>query len=182
MNPAVSQTMTPRVSPLKFALRFAVLFAVLMGSFEWSRGTAFERVIVEDGVIVPTAALIRVVTPSEGVQQAGRTLATSPGDPRPVKLNVTRGCEGVELMAMLAAAVLAFPTSGKRRLSGLLHGTAIVYALSILRLAILFYALHHAPQSWEVMHGLLLPLVPIVLIALYFLYWSGPAPRPAVAG
>lgn len=174
--------MSPRVSPLKFALRFAVLFAILMGSFEWSRGSAFERVVVEDGVIAPTAALIRVLTPSEGVQQVGRTLITAPGDTRPVKLNVTRGCEGVELMAMLAAAVLAFPTTGKRRLRGLLQGTAIVYVLSVVRLAILLYALHYAPQSWEIMHGLLLPLVPIVLIALYFLYWSGPTTRPAVAG
>jgi hypothetical protein len=52
-------------SPLRFGLTFVLLFAVFMGSFELSRGSAFERFVVEDLVLVPTVSAINWVTPNE---------------------------------------------------------------------------------------------------------------------
>jgi exosortase family protein XrtM len=165
-------------TPLAFALKFIVFFAALFGAFEASRGTAFERFVVEDLILVPTTALINATSPHEHVELAGRTIS-SPSS----KLRVTRGCEGVEMFLLLAAGIMAFPASFKHRALGLLLGSVLAYLLSATRLLALHYTLRYSPAAWEALHGLVLPLAPIILIALYFMRWSAPtmdrAPRAA---
>jgi exosortase family protein XrtM len=171
--------MAGRATPLQFALRFLVAFGLLTAGFEASRGSAFERVVVEDAILSPTVRLINLVTPAEQAVLAGRWIVA----PNSASLHVTRGCEGIELFLMLAAAIVAFPASLKRRAQGLIIGSLLAWLLSALRLMALHYALHYSPGAWEALHGLILPLAPVVLMALYFLRWSGsnpvaPAPQP----
>jgi exosortase/archaeosortase family protein len=169
-----------RATPLRFGLTFLVLFGVLAGAFEASRGTALERWLVEDAILAPTVVLIDALTPAEHAVRAGRTIA-APGGPG---LHVTRGCEGIELFLMLVAAIAAFPSSAAHRVRGLLLGSVLAWLLSVLRLMALYYTLRHSPAAWEALHGLILPLAPVVLMALYFLRWSSAdsvarAPPPA---
>jgi exosortase family protein XrtM len=168
----LSATMT--TAPLRFAIKLVVGFAVLMGVFEASRGTAFERFLVEDLILVPTTRLINAVTPQEHVELAGRTLASAGAN-----LRVTRGCEGVEMFLMLVAGILAFPASWKRRAQGLVVGSILVYVLSLARLMALHYILRYSPGAWEALHGLVLPLGPLALIALYFTHWTRDEARAA---
>ncbi|HEY0342713.1 MAG TPA: hypothetical protein VGC34_18065 [Steroidobacteraceae bacterium] len=154
--------------PLRFGLIFLTLFAVLMGGFEALRGTVFERFVVETVILEPTTALINAVTPNEHVVLVGRTLTSPQGS----SLRVIRGCEGVEMFLLLIAAILAFPASLERRLRGLLWGSLLAYALSITRLMLLHYILRYSPTLWEALHGLILPLGPVILMALFFLRWS----------
>ena len=157
-----------QVTPLRFALAFLALFAVLLGGFEALRGTGVERFLIESLILEPTAWLIRLLTPAEHVQLLGRRLISMVGP----SLNVTRGCEGIEMFLLLLAAILAFPASARRRLEGLLRGALLAYVLSITRLVLLHYTLTYYPTLWEALHGLILPLGPILLLALYFLHWS----------
>jgi exosortase family protein XrtM len=162
----------PAASPLRFALTFVILFAVLYTAFEASRGSAFERFVIEDLILFPTTALINAVTPEEHVALVGRTI-TSTG----ANLRVTRGCEGVEMLLLLVAGIMAFPTSVKHRAVGLLVGAILAYLLSVTRLMALHYILRYSPAAWEALHGLLLPLGPIIVMALYFIHWSAGAMR-----
>jgi len=157
-------------TPLRFGFLFVLGFALLMGGFEAVRGTAFERFIVETLILKPTTSLINFVTPQEHVELIGRTLASPGGS----QLRVTRGCEGIEMFLLLIAAVLAFPTTPKRRIQGLLWGSVLAYILSVTRLTILHYVLRYSPGLWQALHGLILPLGPIFLMALFFLRWSSP--------
>lgn len=159
--------MTSR-SPFRFGVVFILSVAILMGAFEASRGSAFERFVVETLILTPTTAIINTVTPAEHVALAGRTL-TAPGG---ANLRVTRGCEGVEMFLLLIAAIVAFPASLRCRARGLLEGSLLAYALTIVRLMTLHYILRYAPQTWEALHGLILPLAPIALLSLYFLHWT----------
>jgi exosortase/archaeosortase family protein len=163
--------------PLAFGLRFLVLFGVLAGGLEACRGTAFERWLVEDAILVPTVRLINAATPAERAVLVGRTIdaAGGPG------LHVTRGCEGIELFLMLVAAIAAFPASLARRVQGLVLGSLLAYLLSVARLMALYYTLVHSPGAWEALHGLILPLGPVVLMALYFLRWSSAIPASPTA-
>jgi exosortase family protein XrtM len=155
----------------RFTLLFLALFTVLVGGFEALRGTGAERFLVETVILQPTRALIGVLTPAEHVVLFDRSLISPVGP----TLRVTRGCEGVELLLLLLAAILAFPASMRHRLQGLLWGSLLAYALSITRLVLLHYTLTYYPGLWQALHGLVLPLAPIVLLALYFLHWSGAA-------
>jgi exosortase family protein XrtM len=159
---------------LRFALTFIVVFGALFGGFEASRGSAFERFVVEDLILMPTTALINVVTPDEHAEVTSGRVIASPG----ANLHVTRGCEGVEMFLMLVAGIVAFPASVRRRAQGLLLGCLRAYTLSVARLMALHYILHYSPDAWEALHGLVLPLGPIILMALFFMDWSGRAARP----
>jgi exosortase family protein XrtM len=139
-----------------------------MGGFEAVRGTSFERFVIETLILEPTTALINTVTPGEHVELIGRTLASPDGS----RLRVTRGCEGIEMFLLLTAAILAYPANLKSRLQGFLWGALLAYVLSVSRLMLLHYILRYSPASWEALHGLVLPLGPIVLMALYFLRWT----------
>jgi exosortase/archaeosortase family protein len=76
------------------------------------------------------------------------------------------------MFLLLAAGIGAFPASWKRRAQGLLIGTIVAYALSVARLMALHYILRYSPSAWEALHGLVLPLGPIILMALFFMHWS----------
>jgi exosortase family protein XrtM len=160
-----------QATPLRFAIAFLALSLLLIGGFEALRGSAVERFLVETLILKPTTALIDLLTPAEHVQLIGRKLVCAHGP----TLNVTRGCEGIEMFLLLFAAVLAFPASGRLRLQGLLWGSLLAYALSIIRLMLLHYVLVQSPALWQALHGLVLPLGPIVLLGLYFLHWTAGA-------
>lgn len=157
-------------TPSRFALKFVVFFAVLLGACEASRGTAFERFVVEGLILVPTTALIQWATPAAHVQLTGRTIA-SPG----ANLRVTRGCEGIEMFLLLVAGIAAFPAGIKRRAGGFVAGAILAYVLSVSRLMALYYTLRYSASAWEALHGLILPLAPIIVMALYFMHWSARA-------
>ena len=39
---------------------------------------------------------------------------------------------------------------------------------------LLHYILRYSPNAWQALHGLVLPLGPVVIMVLYFLHWSRP--------
>jgi exosortase/archaeosortase family protein len=155
-----------------FALKFILCFAALYGAFEASRGSAFERFIVEDTILEPTVTLINVLTPGEHARLSGRIIE-SPG----ANLRVVRGCEGIEIFLLLGAGIAAFPAGASQRMRGLAVGALIAYVLSVTRLMALHYILRYDPTAWEALHGVVLPLAPIIVISLYFMRWSAAARR-----
>jgi exosortase/archaeosortase family protein len=159
------------MTPLRFAVRFVLGCAVLLAAFEGARGTAFERFLVEGLILEPAAFLINLLSATEHVHLIGRTLAWDGG----AALRVTRGCEGIEMFLLLIAAVLAFPALWRQRARGLLAGSMLAYFLSLLRLILLSFTLRYSPALWEALHGLVLPLGPIVLLSIYFARWSANA-------
>jgi exosortase family protein XrtM len=158
-----------------FALRFALLFALLTGLFEWSRGSEFERFVVEGLVLMPTASLINALPGPGPVETRERTLRSAGA-----RLNVLRGCEGLECTLLLVAAMLAYPLGWRRRLWGLLLGVLLALALGVARLALLFVLLRDRPAVFEFTHAAIAPLLPVIVLGLYFLHYTGS--RPVVAG
>jgi exosortase family protein XrtM len=165
--------MTPNTHLVRFACMFAALFGLQFAAFEASRGSYVEKVVVDDLALTPTAALINWLAPAESVRVDGHSLITSDS-----ALHITRGCEGVEMLLLLSAGILAFPASMGHRARGFCLGLVIVYALTIARLVLLHFTLRYSPHAWDMLHGLVLPLGPVLLIALYFLHWSAAGAKP----
>jgi exosortase/archaeosortase family protein len=177
MTETMSKNGNSTPTPRAFAVKFLVCFALLFGMFEASRGSAFERFVVEDLILVPTTALIDAATPNELVQLKPGRVISSPGS----NLHVTRGCEGIEMFLLLVAGIVAFPGSWAQRLHGLLVGSILAYVLSVTRLMSLHYILRYDAGAWEALHGLVLPLAPLMVMSIYFMHWSANAgPRPRV--
>lgn len=148
------------------ALVFLSVFFILQMGYGACRGSGFEHFIIGDLTVVPTAALIKLLTPSVQVQALGNQLIAPGGG-----ITVLKGCEGTEVMFMLAAAFAAVVMPWRRRLTGLGLGILLVFCLNQIRLVTLFYVHRSDPSLFNLLHGTLAPIALIICVAIYVLYW-----------
>lgn len=128
---------------------------------------------VNDHVIVPFTGLI--VRASAAVlrglgepAQAVGTLLTSPA----FTVDVKNGCNGVEAMLLLVAAILAFPATVRQRLLGLLAGVAVIQVANLLRVVSLFWLGVHHRDVFELFHAAIWQTALILMSVVLFILWS----------
>lgn len=163
--------------PLKLFLRRAVVFVLvfmaLQACWEVARGSWIERLWVHDLTVRTATALINVLTPEvRAVPQATRIVAPGGG------LNVMFGCEGTDVLFLLAAAFVAFPLSVRERARGLLAGLVWVFVLNQLRIIALFYSFRASGSLFDLLHTTAAPLLMIALTGLFFHLWTQRADAP----
>lgn len=151
---------------------FVLAFFLLQSGFEAARGTALERLVVHTLTIRPAAALVEWARPELDVQPQGASLAT-----QRTRLNIVAGCEGVEAMLLLVAAVIAAGSSLGSTLAGIAAGLAAVYLANLLRVAGLFLAADHDRALFALLHGYVTPVAMIGVVIVVFSAWLGWAAR-----
>lgn len=67
-------------------------------------------------------------------------------------LRIEAGCNGVEPMIILAAAIIAFPASFKHKIIGLALGFVGIQGINIIRIITLFYIGQWSMQAYEWAH------------------------------
>lgn len=150
------------------ALLFLSVFFILQMGYEACRGSDFEYFILGDLTVTPSAAVINLLTPTVNVKALGNQLIAPGGG-----ITVLKGCEGTEIMFMLVAAFAAVVMPWRRRLTGLGLGILLVFCLNQVRLLTLFYVYRNEPSLFNLLHGTVGPIVLILCVALYVLYWMG---------
>jgi len=174
MNESIDQFIArtsrlPKPLPLwGSALVFLSVFFILQMGYGASRGSAFEHFVITDLTVVPAAAVIKFLTPAVQVQALGNQLLAPGGG-----IVVLKGCEGTEIMFMLAAAFAAVVIPWRRRLTGLGLGIVLVFCLNQVRLVTLFYVHRSDPHLFNLLHGTVAPIVLIIAVALYVFFWMG---------
>jgi exosortase H (IPTLxxWG-CTERM-specific) len=134
---------------------------------------------VNDHVIEPftgqivrvSAGVLRVL--GEGAQATG-TQISSPA----FAVDVKNGCNGVEAMLLLVAAILAFPATPRQRLLGLAIGVAVIQVANLIRVVSLFWLGVHHRNVFELFHAAIWQTALILLSVVLFILWSrrvGPA-------
>ncbi|MFM9916335.1 MAG: exosortase/archaeosortase family protein [Rhizobacter sp.] len=148
------------------ATAFVLVFMALQAGWEAARGSWVERLWVHELTVRSATSLINLMTPEvHAVARGARIVAPGGG------LNVLFGCEGTDVVFMLAAAFLVFPFPARTRVLGLLSGLVWVFALNQLRIAALFYAFRADRSLFDTLHTMAAPLVMIVLTGLFFHFW-----------
>ncbi len=119
-------------------LRFSILFVVLiLGLF-----TLEVLKPVQDHVILPFTAVIAKISVflielfDSGVSSSGKQIwdqETGFG------ISIEPGCNGVEALIILFAALFAFPASLKHKLIGFAIGFVAIQSLNLVRIISLFY-------------------------------------------
>lgn len=166
----LARTELPRkpMSAWVSALVFLSVFFVLQMSYDACRGSDFEHFILGDLTVSPSAIVINLLTPAVHVKALGNQLIAPGGG-----ITVLKGCEGTEIMFMLVAAFAAISMPWRRRLAGLGLGILLVFCLNQVRLVTLFYVYRSEPSLFNLLHGTVGPIVLILCVALYALYWMG---------
>ena len=97
-----------------------------------------------------------------GTQIVGRTA-----------LQIVKNCDALEINALFASAILAFPGPWRRRSIALVSGIAVLVVANVTRICSLYYLNLYSTSAFEFFHLELWPLVLVVITALNFLGWAG---------
>lgn len=89
-------------------------------------------------------------------------------------ITIEAGCNGVEAVIMLAAAVCAYPAGMRARLTGLLLGAIAIQLVNLVRIVSLFYLVLWSVPAFEFAHLYLwqvLIMLDVVVVWLVWLRW-----------
>jgi len=154
-----------RIKVVRFVLIFVLSFLILQRGYILLRpylGTPYNHYVNA----VVSAAIINTLTPHERVTAREGLLLT-----RHTKIDIKKGCEGVEVMAILAAALLAYPMQWRHRWAGIAAGIVFVYLLNIVRIVSLFYIATYRPDLFDHAHATLWQTAVILGAAAFFFIW-----------
>lgn len=152
---------------LKRMLLFLCAFAALQWAWGQARGSAIERLVIDGATVRSAVAIIRLITPQLNAQTLSSRIQAPGGG-----INIINGCEGTDVLFLLAAAVLAYGAAWRHRLAGLLAGSVLVFVLNQVRVTALFYSYLHDRELFSQLHGFVLPLLLISAAFLYFIAWA----------
>ena len=119
-------------------LRFGVLFAVIVVAL-------FAAELTPPGqefIVAPWTALVAKVATSAmsafdpGVVAAGPTIIQRANG---FTVTILAGCNGIEAMIVLGAALIAYPAPLRHKVIGLVVGVVAIQALNLVRIVSLFY-------------------------------------------
>jgi exosortase H (IPTLxxWG-CTERM-specific) len=158
-------------------IRFTVIFLVLLlGLF-----TLCLLPPVERHFILPfTSALADICTglvsmfDANVIAQGNVIRSTTNG----FAISIERGCNGVEAMIVLTAAVLAFPAPIRHKLAGLAIGFVAIQALNVVRIISLFYLGQWSMTAFEWFHLYIWQALIILDALVVWLIWLKYLPRP----
>lgn len=128
---------------------------------------------VNDYVIVPFTELIVRATAlvmrgiHEPIAVVGTVIRTSR-----FALDVRNGCNGVEAMMLLAAAMIAFPATFRSRLAGLLVTSGAIQILNLVRVSSLVWLGEHHRDVFDVVHVAVWQTIVILAAVSMFVFWS----------
>lgn len=153
-------------SPILRTTAFLTVFALLQLLYGAAAGTGVERFVIDQMTVRPAAWFIDLVNPSVQVQPSGPRLRAPGGG-----IGVLPGCEGADVAFLLMAAMAVAPIRGRQRLIGALVGTVLVFVLNQARVVSLFYAFRIDGSVFELLHGIVAPLMVIIGAGAFFVLW-----------
>lgn len=160
---------SPSYKPLSLyaqALIFVLVYALLQLGWLWLRDAPTGHWVRGDLTTRPAAALIRTISPEIPAKAIGNQIK-APGGGLVIKL----GCEGVEALFILMAALVAAPLTWRSRLFGALAGAMLIYILNQGRILCLFYAYRQDKSLFYLLHGSVAPLILIAVAGVFFYLW-----------
>ena len=114
------------------------------------------------------AAIINVLMPDANVTAADGVVG---GQGAYVRIAI--GCEGLDVMLMIAAALLVTPMAPRRKALGVLYGVSLMFSLNLVRIAALWYCARDYPSYFEAAHVTVGQTVMIVVGASFYGLWTG---------
>jgi len=145
---------------------FIGMFALLQGLYGAAKDTWVERLVIDQVTVKSAAWLIHMFDSTTGVQAVGSRLHAPGGG-----INIINGCEGIDVVFLMVGAMLVAPISVRAKLLGVILGTALVLMLNQGRVIALFYAFRLDRSLFDMLHGVIAPLLLIMGAAGFFVLW-----------
>lgn len=155
-----------RHRPAVFFLSFVAIFFILQQAyFHWREHTGNAW-----SARLNASVAARIVNLLDASAEA-RALHTEIVSSR-ARVEIMKGCEGSDVVLLAMAALLAFPLPWRRKLAGLALAALMIYAVNLIRIVSLYFALAYRPQWFNLLHGVIWQTLIILLVAVFFLFWT----------
>jgi archaeosortase B (VPXXXP-CTERM-specific) len=153
------------VSVPAIVLEFALYLAIVVFTYPFLR-ERFHPVLraLERATAALASALLGPL--GSDVSQGGRVLVFDGQTAL-----VVEECTGAYEILIFCAAVLAFPASWRQRLAGFALGIPLIYAVNVLRVAMLLFVGRHWPGALDFLHIYLWQATLILMITGTWLLW-----------
>ena len=113
-----------------------------------------------------SSKIINVLTPGENTNSHNAVIGSGN-----YAIDISEGCEGIEGIILLTAAILAFYAGIKEKIFGILLGMLILYLSNLLRIIVLYYTFKYKPEFFDVMHIFAGQTFIIFIGILFFILW-----------
>jgi exosortase/archaeosortase family protein len=154
------------------ALKFLGSFIGLMLLFYLLYYSSFYQILLSGPIESAQAAISGALLRALGFQAAVTGDAISGGG---FSVQIAKGCDGIEPLAMFLCAILAFPIVWRLKWPGLIAGTLVLGLLNIVRITGLFLAGLYIPTAFEFLHlhgGFVLFTVMAILVWMTWANWA----------
>ena len=169
---------------LRSRLTFGGLFAGYLGLF--SLALAAGRPWFGNGYLYPlswaAAHVLRLMGIPTELDQSLLGMGTCVLTMERLVFEVTCDCGGVFALLVYVAAVLAHPTTGCWRATGIAAGTAALFGYAVARLVALALIGHLLPGWLDFLHSYLLVLMNVGFVLFLWISWMSRAPAVSPRG
>lgn len=155
-------------SLLKWLAAWALLYVLSILAYNASYG--FTRdVLIHHLQVRPAAWMLQVTLPGQQVTCSAASISTAA-----LRLDIMRGCDGVEAWLLLITALAVFPMPLAHRLRSMAYGTLLIFGLNLLRIVSIFHLVLRRPEWFELAHGLVWQSIMVLAAALFVLVRLSP--------
>lgn len=159
---------------LRSGVLFALVFLVLQYLYFTGEQSRWRQVFTDQVTLAPVVALVNLISPNE--QVAGdKGSIVAPG----VRLSLRTGCDGADAMILLVAAFAAAGLGWRSALVGMAGGLLLIFLLNQARIAALYFSFRYSREWFDLLHGVLGPVLIVAASAGYFFWWLERAGRAA---
>ena len=162
--------MVASVSPnyrqeIKFILSFVVIYAFFQWIYFQVPWQVMRDIIYYYGIVSIAAEIVNPFTQELVIAAQNKLSSTK------AILEIVRGCDGSGSMFLLAAAMLAFSCSLRHKLTGLIAGIILLYAINMMRIIGLYFIVAYRGEWFLPVHTFFAPTLVILVSALFFIWW-----------
>jgi exosortase H (IPTLxxWG-CTERM-specific) len=158
----------------KSIVRFCMFFGVFLGVCTLLLETDFSQQHFVTSHLKHIAFLAGTT-----IQYLGTTCTisgTSIMSPR-FSVDVVQGCDSIYPTAMLWAALLAYPSTWKSKLIGMVGGAIVLFVINIIRIVTMFYIGVFVPSLFDMVHVYAWQALFILLTLAVWLFWAAKISR-----
>lgn len=149
----------------QFGLKFAALMVLL---YVLMATTLFDRFLYS--YLEANAWFANLIL--NGLGQHSHVSEVTISSPQ-FAMAIRRGCDAVEPTWLFCAAVVAFPTTLRHKLLGMLAGIVVLQVLNLARIITLYWIGIHLPAFFNSAHLEIWPAIFILVAILLFVAWRG---------
>ena len=150
---------------VRFVLYF-ILFFIGFQIVHYSVRSYTSPLLVHTLNAQVSSRIINFITPDEKSFSHGNIIGSGG-----FTIRIAQGCEGIEGILLITAALCAFPLGIKQKISGIILGSFIIYIANLIRIAVLYYTLKYRPGLFDLAHVYVGQTFIIFVGVLFFIAW-----------